>query len=46
MTTAVASLLLTDRAGLQTRFWPIYRLVLAWSVREGDLKVWGPMCLN
>ena len=46
MTTAVASLLLADREGLQTRFWPIYRLVLAWSVREGDLKVFGPFNLN
>lgn len=46
MIEAVASLLLTDREGSQTRFWPIYRLVLAWSVKSGEMKVFGPFNLN
>ena len=42
----VAALLLADPEGGQTRYWPIYFQVMAWSVRSGELKVWGPFCMN
>ena len=42
----VAALLLTDPEGARTRFWPIYRLYVAWSVRGGQLRVMGPLCMN
>ena len=43
---SLVTLVLTDPNGVATRWVPIYRMVLAWSVRSGDLKVWGPLCLN
>ena len=46
MTELSVSLLLADRDGLQTRFWPVYRLFVAWSSRGGVTKVFGPFCLN
>lgn len=35
---------LQDRQGV--RWWPIYRLFMAWSVRQGCLRCFGPFCLN
>ena len=46
MTDAVVSLLLADRDGVQTRFWPCYRLFVAWSVRGDVTKIFGPFNLN
>ena len=46
MTDAIVSLLLADRDGVQTRFWPFYRLFLAWSVRGDQMRVFGPFNLN
>ncbi len=46
MTAAYASLLLTDVDGVQTRFWPCYRLFMAWSVRGDVIKAFGPFCMN
>lgn len=42
----VSALLLADRDGVQTRFWPCYRLFLAWSQRDGVLRVFGPLNMN
>mgnify|MGYP001565947710 FL=1 len=46
MTELSVSLLLADRDGLQTRFWPVYRLFVAWSHREGVTRVFGPFNMN
>ena len=46
MTDAVVSLLLADRDGVQTRFWPCYRLFMAWSVRGDVIKAFGPFNMN
>ena len=42
----VAALLLADPDGGQTRYWPIYFQVMAWSARSGELKVFGPFNMN
>ena len=42
----VSALLLADREGVQTRFWPIYHLFVAWSVRGDVTKAFGPFCMN
>ena len=42
----VSALLLVDRDGVQTRFWPVYRLFVAWSVRGDVAKTFGPFNMN
>lgn len=46
LATLSVSLLLTDREGVQTRFWPIYHLYVAWSVRDGQVRAFGPFNMN
>ena len=46
MTVPTHSLLLADREGVPTRFWPIYFQVMAWSTGSGELKVFGPFTIN
>ena len=43
---SLVTLVLTDPNGVATRWVPVYRMVLAWSVRSGELKMFGPFCLN
>lgn len=40
------TLILVDPAGVQARYAPIYRLYVAWSLRGGGCRVFGPFCLN
>ena len=46
MTELSVSLLLADRDGVRTRYWPLYRLFVAWSQRGGTMRVFGPLCMN
>ena len=46
MTELSVSLLLADRDGVRTRFWPIYRLLMAWSQRDGTMRIFGAFCMN
>ena len=44
--TMLAALVLADQDGVQTRFWPCYRLFVAWSVRGDVAKTFGPFNMN
>ena len=46
MTVATCALLLQDADGEVVRYWPIYRLIVAWSQRGGTLRVFGPLNMN
>ena len=46
MTAALCALVIQDADGEVVRFWPVYRLFVAWSQRDGTMRIFGAFCMN